>query len=102
MKLNFSQIYEGWRNKLVPPADMKEAIQATSEERMQICRGCEHFSENRKVTGWKTVRPDEHCTSCGCTLSAKTACLSCSCPKNKWLSVISGDGEDELKAEIDG
>ena len=102
MKLNFSQIYEGWRNKLVPPAEIKEAIKATSKERLDICAGCEYQSENRKAKGWKTVRLDEHCTSCGCTLSAKTACLSCSCPKKKWLSVIAGEDEDKLNEEIDG
>ena len=102
MKLNFSQIYEGWRNKLVPPEDIKEAIEHTSSERLQICKSCEHQSENRKATGWKSIRLDEHCTKCGCMLSAKTACLSCSCPINKWLSVLSGDNEDELKAVVDG
>jgi hypothetical protein len=102
MKLKFSQIYEGWRNKLIPPADMKEAIEAKREERLKICSECEHHSENKKATGWKTVRIDEHCTSCGCTLSAKTSCLSCSCPKKKWLSVIGGEDEDELNEKIDG
>ena len=33
---------------------------------------------------YKTMRPDAHCANCGCTLSAKTKCLTCECPLKKW------------------
>jgi len=86
--MNFSQIYEGWRNKLVPPSHMKELINKVSDERMNTCRGCAMFSENRKVLDhYRTLRTDEHCTDCGCTLSAKTKCLSCECPRGLWKAV---------------
>lgn len=95
--MNFKQIYEGWRNNLVPPAHMKEAIETVSKERMDICRNCVWFSGNRKlIDGYKSMRPDEHCTDCGCTLSAKTKCLSCSCPKSKWLEIAEDSIDDEL------
>ena len=47
----------------------------------------------------KSIRPDEHCTKCSCTLSAKTACLSCECPLMvpKWKAVLTEDEEEILK-----
>ena len=71
LNINVGQIYEGWKNKLLPDADMVEQIELVSIERTAICDVCPNHSKNHK-----TVRPDEHCVSCGCTLSAKTKCLS--------------------------
>jgi len=48
------------------------------------------------------VRPDAHCTNCGCTLSAKTKCLSCSCPLNKWEAVLTDDEEEQFKTQMYG
>jgi hypothetical protein len=79
---------------------MKERIKEVSEYRLGICGKCEFQSTNRK--NYKTVRLDVHCTKCGCTLSAKTACLSCSCPIKLWNDVVSQDEEDGIKSEIDG
>ena len=92
MKINFSQIYEGWRNNLIPPKEIKQAIQETSEYRMKICEACRWHSKN-----YNTVRPDDHCTHCGCTLAAKTKCLSCSCPIDKWGAVATEEQGDELE-----
>jgi predicted Zn-ribbon and HTH transcriptional regulator len=95
--MNLSKIYEGWRNNLVPPAYLKEVIDTTVTDRMNICRECEHYSENAKNRGYKTVRRDIHCTNCGCTLSAKSACLSCECPLQKWMAVLSYNDQQELE-----
>lgn len=93
--MSFSQILEGWRNHIIPPQEMKNVINKTSEERMSICKKCEWFSKNRE--NYTTLRPDEHCTNCGCTLSAKTKCLSCSCPINLWDAVTTDENiDDEL------
>lgn len=92
--MNISQIYEGWRNKLIPPAEIKDLINKTGEERIAICEGCEWHSKNHK-----NVRPDAHCTNCGCTLSAKTKCLSCSCPLSKWTAVLTAQQEQEIKSD---
>ena len=89
-----SQIYEGWRNNLIPPKELKKTIKKTSEERLAICEGCEYHSRNRK--NYRTVRPDDHCTHCGCTLAAKTKCLSCACPLEKWVALVTPDEEDEM------
>lgn len=95
--INLAQIYEGWRNKLVPPAHLKKLISDTAEERINICLNCPNHSRFHK-----TVRLDDHCINCGCTLSAKTRCLSCSCPLNKWLAVVTDDEEETIKNIIDG
>ncbi len=88
------QIIEGWRNKLIPPAELKEAINAAVEQRMAICNECPHIS-----TKHFSIRPDVHCTKCGCTLSAKTACLSCQCPVNKWSAIATKEEETLIKED---
>tara|TARA_B110000037_G_scaffold13539_1_gene14270 strand:+ start:1222 stop:1518 length:297 start_codon:yes stop_codon:yes gene_type:complete len=90
--MKLSEIYEGWRNKILPPEKLKDKIAEVSAERIAICDGCDNHSINHK-----TVRPDAHCVSCGCTLSAKTKCLSCSCPINKWKAVLTSEQEDKYK-----
>lgn len=82
IKLN--EIVEGWRNKLVPPEKLKGIIDQVAKERNIICMNCLFHSRFHN-----TFRPDDHCTQCGCTLSAKTRCLSCQCPLEKplWVPV---------------
>ena len=82
---------------MIPPASLKGVIEETSEERINICLTCPHHSK------WhKTLRPDDHCTNCGCTLAAKTKCLSCACPLNKWMAVLTEEDEETLKTQING
>lgn len=93
--MNFKQIYEGWRNKLVPPAHLRDTINKVSEERLEICKDCEwHSSKHNTPT-----RPDDHCTNCGCNLDAKSKCLSCSCPLDHWGSVIEYEDEQKFKQD---
>tara|TARA_R110000868_G_scaffold176239_1_gene413709 strand:- start:273 stop:554 length:282 start_codon:yes stop_codon:yes gene_type:complete len=89
--MSIFQIYEGWRNNLFPPEKLKEVIEQTSASRMDICNNCEYIS-----TKHKTFRKDVHCTQCGCTLSAKTKCISCECPLKKWMGLITQDQEEEI------
>lgn len=79
---------------MIPPAKLKEQIKEAREARLAICNACELHSKNKK--GYKSSRPDEHCTECGCTLSAKTSCLSCECPLKKWIAVMTDEQEDEI------
>mgnify|MGYP006286181149 CR=1 FL=1 len=96
--INFSQIYEGWKNNLFPAEEMKEHIRSVSSQRMSICEGCEYISSK-----FSSVRPDIHCTHCGCTLAAKTKCLSCSCPINKWTAeMTTRDEEEKLMEKVYG
>jgi hypothetical protein len=75
------EIAEGWKNNLTPESMLAPHILEVAKTRISICQNCEFIS-----TKHKSLRPDIHCTDCGCTLSAKTKCLSCECPKQKWLA----------------
>ncbi len=94
--MNFKQIYEGYKNLLVPSSEMKETIRSVSAERLVICNDCPFHSKHHNVP----LRFDAHCTDCGCNLDAKSSCLSCSCPQNKWVALTTQDEEDALKKEI--
>ena len=97
--MNWSEIYEGWRNKLIPPKRLKLKIEETAILRTDVCRSCQWNSINNVDAN--PLRPDEHCTVCLCTISAKTRCLSCSCPlkQPKWKAVITNEQEQEIKNE---
>jgi hypothetical protein len=82
--MSLSQIYEGWKNHLLPEERKKAFIEHVSSERIDICNACEEHSSNKK--DYKSIRLDAHCTNCGCTLSAKTKCLTCECPLKKWVA----------------
>ena len=92
--MSLTQIYEGWKNNLLPEESLKEQIDQVSAERMSICNECKFHSKHHR-----TIRPDAHCTHCGCTLSAKTKCLSCACPTEKWKSVMTKEQEQEIDGE---
>ena len=94
--MEWSKIYEGWRNKLIPPQHLKQKIEETAILRTDVCRSCDYNSLN---TEHSPLRPDEHCTECGCTISAKVRCLSCRCDlkKPKWIEVLTREQEDEIK-----
>lgn len=80
---------------------MKEQIKSVSESRMAICKECHYYSVNREKEGYKSSRPDVHCTNCGCTLAAKTKCLSCSCPMKYWKALMTDDQYDEIRNTLE-
>lgn len=92
MKIDWGHIYEGWRNHLVPPSELKKLILQTSADRLAICRQCQW---NSKVAGKKGI---ERCMDCGCPLVAKTKCLSCYCELEfpNWEAVLTEQQDDEL------
>lgn len=96
--MKFSEIYEGYKNLLIPSSEMKGTIKQVSEERLNICNNCPHHSKHHSTP----LRFDAHCVQCGCNLDAKSSCLSCSCPENKWVAVMSNPEEEDLKKDIYG
>ncbi len=92
--MSLYNIYEGWKNHLLPSDRIKELIINVSEERLKICRECEHHSKFHS-----SIRPDEHCTYCGCSLLPKTKCLSCKCPVDKWSIILTEEQEKEINIE---
>jgi hypothetical protein len=93
MVINWHDIYEGWRNNLCPPEELKELINVTSIGRLEICRDCSWNSKNAKKRGI------ERCLECGCPLVAKTKCLSCYCGINKWEAVLTEEQEELLNKD---
>ena len=96
MKINIEQIVEGWRNHILPPERIKSLINNVSRSRRRICDKCEYNSKFHS-----TIRFDIHCIECGCTLSAKTKCLSCECPLSppKWKAIATDEQERIIKDE---
>ena len=86
------EIYEGWKNHLLPKKELKNEISNVANELIAICESCFYHSNNR--SNYKSLRKDDHCTDCGCTLAAKTKCMSCSCPRDKWKAVITKEEEN--------
>ena len=82
--MKLSEIYEGWRNTVIPPEHLKDIVETVSALRLKECSNCSFHSKFHN-----SIRPDDHCTKCGCTLIAKTKCLSCQCPLSppKWTFV---------------
>lgn len=100
MHINFKQVLEGWRNDIFHAKDMEELIHKVSSERLLICQECPHNSNRAKENGYKTIRPDYHCTICLCPLYKKTKCLSCECPEKKWEAVSSVAEQDEIFTKL--
>lgn len=97
MRLNFKEIIEGWRNLVNPPVELKLLIEEVARERNTICATCPFMSENAKLTGYNTLRIDDHCTKCGCPLKAKTRSLSSACPMGYWSALT----DDITRYEIE-
>ena len=99
MRFNFSDIWEGWRNHLLPSKRLRKVILRVSSERMAICREgpCEWHSDRHA-----TMRADEHCVECGCPLLQKSKCLSCGCGIHKWEAVLTEEQEAEINIERHG
>ena len=95
--MKLKEIFEGWRNNIIPPQHLKDEIARVSVERMNICESCPHHSKHHSTP----ARPDAHCVNCGCTLAAKTKCLSCSCPLNKWTGVLTSEQEAQYKSNVE-
>jgi hypothetical protein len=89
--MSISQVYEGWKNNVFRSSDVEEV----AKFRLDVCSKCTYHSEVRKQKlNYSTLRPDEHCVHCGCTLSAKTRCLSCECPLGLWKAVQINEDEN--------
>jgi len=98
--VELKKILEGWRNDLIPPKELKEAILKISEERLSICRKCIGYDEKGEGCALPFTNPccnknvfvgknklNEDTKGCGCPLQKKTKCLSCSCPVDNWVAV---------------
>jgi hypothetical protein len=79
------EIYDGWKNLIIPEEKLKPHIEKVAKARLNICNTCEF--DSLKDESLK-LRFDRHCTNCGCTLAAKTRSLTSSCPIDKWKAEV--------------
>ena len=77
------EIYDGWKNLLIPEEELKPHIEKVAASRLNICNTCEHDSSKHI-----TYRFDRHCKLCGCTLATKTRSLTSECPLDKWSAAV--------------
>lgn len=93
------EIFNGWRNDLMPPKHLKKLIKDVSDERMKICTECPKNSVKAKEDGYTSIRTDFHCTVCSCPLQKKTKSLHSSCPIGKWEALLTKEELEKLENE---
>ena len=74
------EILIGWKNHIFGISDV--TFEQVVVNRNNICKECPENSINK--TSNYFLRIDEHCTLCGCTLSAKQKSPDTECPLGKW------------------
>jgi hypothetical protein len=85
------EMYDGWKNLLVPDKEMYEVIERIAAARINICNTCDFHSDRAIKSTMTKLRFDKHCTECGCTLAAKTRSLTSECPIQKWKAVVKSE-----------
>lgn len=95
MHFNIHNILEGWRNELIPPKELKEAIEKLSDHRLSFCMQCEHNSTPGEMNRWTS-----RCTQCGCFLKAKSKSVDEYCPIGKWKAVGTLQDDEEIQKAI--
>ena len=98
--MKLQEIYDGWKNLIIPEEHLKPHIDKVATARINICNTCEYDS-NKSLTTMAKIRFDRHCTHCGCTLSAKTRSLTSECPIGKWGAAVKDEdyGTEESNIE---
>lgn len=93
------EVFDGWKNHLLPPKGMEETIIEMSTERLDICRQCPFNSVN---AGISSLIRSEYCTKCGCPLEKKTKSPTSKCPLSppKWEAFLSLNEYDILKKQM--
>lgn len=98
MKISIKGILEGAWNSIF----LKEEIEKVAKTRDEICRGCPMNSDHQKrYNKYKTIRPDFHCTVCGCDLHMKTRAMSQHCPLDKWKAELSEEEAYEVSKKLE-
>ncbi|SEW21367.1 hypothetical protein SAMN05428988_3203 [Chitinophaga sp. YR573] len=98
MKVDWKGLTQGIYNAVLG----KQWIKDLAAYRMNTyCSPCEFNSKNAiALSGYTTIRPDHHCTRCGCNLEWKTHQLSSSCPVSKWQAEVSQEQANEITKQL--
>lgn len=84
----------------------------TREERMSICKGCEHYNEITRSCGTLVLGDDlgelvsvkgkkRKVRLCGCVMPMKTKFKTASCPLKKWVSKVDADAIKDLQKLVE-
>lgn len=95
MKIDWKGLAQGIYNKHLGQQWIRDLARHRYDN---FCDTCEDNSKNKK--NYTTVRPDEHCTLCGCNLEYKTHQLSSGCPKFLWKAEVSKKEAENIKNKI--
>ncbi len=105
--MNFLEVFEGWKNDILPSERLKDLIKQTSEERLAICVSCIAYDETGQGCSIPGTSPCcnkhvkvEGVLGCGCPLKKKTKCLSCSCPADKWKALSTPEQETLINNKL--
>lgn len=101
--MNIIETLKGVTTGLYNSMILNEEIEKIAQERLEICKGCEHFSTPDKVV------TASKCNLCGCYMKLKSRVMSAECgikeynQRNKtnlplkWVAVV----DDKTQQEID-
>ena len=105
--MNFLEVFEGWRNDILPPERLKDLIIQVSKERLAICKECIAYDETGEGCSIPGTSPCcnkhvkiEDVFGCGCPLQKKTKCLSCECPAKKWVAISTQEQEELINKRL--
>lgn len=73
----------------------------TRANRLNTCRGCEHFVESTQSCGPLVVEAFTDSELCGCHMPTKTRLKWAECPLGKWEAVITGEHINEVREFLD-
>ena len=73
----------------------------TRANRLNTCRGCEHFVEATQSCGPLVTEAFTDSKLCGCHMPTKTRLKWAECPLGKWEAVITSEQLAEVKAFLD-
>ncbi len=73
----------------------------TRANRLNTCRGCEHFVESTQSCGPLVVEAFTDSELCGCHMPTKTRLKWAECPLGKWEAVITAEHVADVQAFVD-
>ena len=84
----------------------------TREERMSICKGCDHYNETTRSCGTLVLGDDlgelvsvkgkkRKVRLCGCVMPMKTKFKTASCPIGKWKSAVDNKAIADLQKLVE-
>lgn len=73
----------------------------TRANRLNTCRGCEHFVESTQSCGPLVVEAFTESPLCGCHMPTKTRLKWAECPLGNWEAVINKEQLEEVRAFLD-